>query len=107
MYHHNPYVCIIINMKLSPFTKNKSSVERSFFCLKSIYSIHTDYGEMYIPFFPFLCIVGCSIILGVTIVVPICMIVMGSIYLHECPQGEYIPVYLLVGGNYAITLFII
>ncbi|XP_050303579.1 transmembrane protein 272-like [Anthonomus grandis grandis] len=45
---------------------------------------------------------GCSIILGVTIVVPICMIVMGSIYLHECPQGEYIPVYLLVGGIFGI-----
>ncbi|XP_019756773.2 transmembrane protein 272 isoform X2 [Dendroctonus ponderosae] len=45
---------------------------------------------------------GCSIILGVTIVIPICMIVMGSIYLHECPQGEYIPVYLLVGGIFGI-----
>lgn len=43
---------------------------------------------------------GCTIILGVTIVIPICMIVMGSIYLHDCPQGEYIPVYLLVGGKY-------
>lgn len=46
--------------------------------------------------------VGCTIILGVTIVIPICMIVMGSIYLHDCPQGEYIPVYLLVGGMYII-----
>ncbi|XP_060530617.1 transmembrane protein 272-like [Cylas formicarius] len=45
---------------------------------------------------------GCTIILGVTIVIPICMIVMGSIYLHECPQGEYIPVYLLVGGIFGI-----
>lgn len=45
---------------------------------------------------------GCTIILGVTIVIPICMIVMGSVYLRECPQGEYIPVYLLVGGK---TLF--
>ncbi|XP_065159664.1 transmembrane protein 272-like [Atheta coriaria] len=46
--------------------------------------------------------VGCTIILGVTIAIPICMIVMGSIYLHECPQGEYIPVYLLVGGIFGI-----
>lgn len=45
-------------------------------------------------------LVGCTIILGVTIVVPICMIVMGSVYLRECPQGEYIPVYLLVGGKW-------
>lgn len=46
--------------------------------------------------------IGCTIILGVTIVIPICMIVIGSIYLHECPQGEYIPVYLLVGGIFGI-----
>nr|CAI5868793.1 unnamed protein product [Callosobruchus analis] len=46
---------------------------------------------------------GCTIILGVTIVIPICMIVMGAIYLHDCPQGEYIPVYLLVGGIFGIV----
>lgn len=46
--------------------------------------------------------VGCTVILGVTIIVPICMIVMGLIYLHDCPQGEYIPVYLLVGGIFGI-----
>lgn len=28
------------------------------------------------------------------------MIVIGSMYLYQCPQGEYIPVYLLVGGEY-------
>ncbi|XP_017779908.1 PREDICTED: uncharacterized protein LOC108565133 [Nicrophorus vespilloides] len=47
--------------------------------------------------------VGCTVILGVTIIIPICMIAMGSIYLHECPQGEYIPVYLLVGGIFGIV----
>ncbi|KAI4463381.1 hypothetical protein MML48_4g00013346 [Holotrichia oblita] len=47
-------------------------------------------------------IVGCTVILGVTIIIPICMIVMGLIYLHDCPQGEYIPVYLLVGGIFGI-----
>lgn len=30
------------------------------------------------------------------------MIVMGSLYLHDCPQGEYIPVYLLVGGIFGV-----
>ena len=50
--------------------------------------------------------VGCSIILGVTIVIPIWMIVMGSIYLYDCPQGEYIPIYLLVGGKWFIVLII-
>jgi hypothetical protein len=43
--------------------------------------------------------VGCSIVLGVTIVIPICMIAMGSVYLYDCPQGEYIPIYLLIGGE--------
>ncbi|KAK7863897.1 hypothetical protein R5R35_007227 [Gryllus longicercus] len=46
--------------------------------------------------------IGCTIILGVTIVVPICMIVIGSVYLHDCPKGEYIPIYLLVGGGFGV-----
>ncbi|XP_063242855.1 transmembrane protein 272-like [Bacillus rossius redtenbacheri] len=46
--------------------------------------------------------IGCTVILGVTIVVPICMVVIGSIYLNECTQGEYIPIYLLVGGGFGI-----
>lgn len=46
--------------------------------------------------------VGCTIILGVTIVVPICMMVIGGLYLYDCPQGEYIPVYLLVGGGFGV-----
>lgn len=53
----------------------------------------------------FSCIpVGCTIILGVTIVVPVCMIVFGMLYMYDCPQGEYIPVYLLVGGECYIVL---
>lgn len=43
--------------------------------------------------------VGCTVILGVTIIIPICMVVMGIIYLHDCPREGYIPVYLLVGGT--------
>lgn len=46
--------------------------------------------------------VGCTIILGVTIVVPICMMIIGALYLYDCPQGEYIPVYLLVGGGFGV-----
>ncbi|KAI4481397.1 hypothetical protein M0804_009517 [Polistes exclamans] len=42
--------------------------------------------------------VGFTIIFVMTIVVPICMIIIGGMYLYKCPQGEYIPVYLLVGG---------
>ncbi|XP_076245405.1 uncharacterized protein LOC143185955 isoform X2 [Calliopsis andreniformis] len=46
--------------------------------------------------------VGCAILIGLTIVVPVAMIVIGGIYLNDCPQGEYIPIYLLVGGAIAI-----
>ncbi|XP_065078300.1 uncharacterized protein LOC135701434 [Ochlerotatus camptorhynchus] len=45
---------------------------------------------------------GCTIILGITIVIPVCMIVFGGVYLYDCPQGEYIPVYLLVGGGFGV-----
>ncbi|XP_055595176.1 uncharacterized protein LOC129745842 [Uranotaenia lowii] len=45
---------------------------------------------------------GCTIILGITIVIPVCMIVFGFVYLYDCPQGEYIPVYLLVGGGFGV-----
>ncbi|KAJ8680380.1 hypothetical protein QAD02_016167 [Eretmocerus hayati] len=46
--------------------------------------------------------IGCTIILGTSILIPICMIVIGGLYLYDCPQGEYIPIYLLVGGGFGI-----
>ena len=42
--------------------------------------------------------VGCTFIVGVIIVIPICMIFFGAIYMHECPLNKYIPIYLLIGG---------
>lgn len=38
-----------------------------------------------------------------TVVIPICMVVFGSLYMHQCPVNEYIPVYLLVGGIFGIV----
>lgn len=46
--------------------------------------------------------IGCTILLGITTVIPICMMVIGGLYLYDCPQGEYIPVYLLVGGGFGV-----
>ncbi|XP_053981840.1 uncharacterized protein LOC128878051 isoform X1 [Hylaeus volcanicus] len=46
--------------------------------------------------------IGCTIIIGVTLVIPVCMIVIGGVYLNDCPQGEYIPIYLLVGGAFGV-----
>ncbi|CAD6207336.1 GSCOCG00010174001-RA-CDS [Cotesia congregata] len=28
--------------------------------------------------------------------------IIGAVYLYDCPQGEYIPVYLLVGGGFGV-----
>lgn len=43
---------------------------------------------------------GCTVILGVTVVVPISMIIVGSVYLRDCPAEPHIPVYLIVGGAF-------
>jgi hypothetical protein len=37
-----------------------------------------------------------------TILIPLCMMVIGGLYLYDCPQGEYIPIYLLVGGGFGV-----
>ncbi|GIY07922.1 uncharacterized protein CDAR_385961 [Caerostris darwini] len=47
--------------------------------------------------------IGCSIILGVTIVVPISMILVGTNYFGECPVEQFIPVYLIVGGTFGVV----
>ncbi|EZA58705.1 hypothetical protein DMN91_009255 [Ooceraea biroi] len=46
--------------------------------------------------------IGFTILLGMTILIPLCMMVIGGLYLYDCPQGEYIPIYLLVGGGFGI-----
>lgn len=38
------------------------------------------------------------IVIGITIIIPICMLVVGSVYFYDCPAENYIPVYLIVGG---------
>lgn len=42
--------------------------------------------------------------IGLTIVVPICMVLIGSLYLNDCPVEKYIPIYLIVGGKTEILL---
>ncbi|XP_042911588.1 transmembrane protein 272 isoform X4 [Parasteatoda tepidariorum] len=46
--------------------------------------------------------IGCSIILGITIVVPISMVIIGTQYFGECPVEQFIPIYLIVGGAFGI-----
>ncbi|XP_014677455.1 PREDICTED: uncharacterized protein LOC106817306 [Priapulus caudatus] len=46
--------------------------------------------------------IGCSICLGITLALPITMIIIGSVYLHDCPIDRFIPVYLIVGGCFGL-----
>ncbi|XP_031828842.1 uncharacterized protein LOC116425374 [Nomia melanderi] len=48
---------------------------------------------------------GCIICIGLRLSIPICKIVIGSFYSHDCPQEEYIPIYLLVSGSVGIFIY--
>lgn len=39
------------------------------------------------------------IVIGVTILIPICMLVVGAVYFDDCPAESHIPIYLIVGGT--------
>ncbi|XP_064608113.1 transmembrane protein 272-like [Liolophura sinensis] len=47
------------------------------------------------------------VILGLSTALPIAMIVIGSMYLHDCPVERYIPIYLVVGGSFGLFYFFI
>ena len=32
----------------------------------------------------------------------VCMIVIGSVYFHDCPAEPYIPIFLIVGGSFSV-----
>ncbi|MFT7796373.1 hypothetical protein Z043-123345 [Arapaima gigas] len=40
----------------------------------------------------------------IAIALPIAQITIGSLYLKDCPQQNYIPIYLVVSGVFSITL---
>ncbi|XP_042207349.1 uncharacterized protein LOC121856094 isoform X2 [Homarus americanus] len=44
--------------------------------------------------------IGCTVMISVTIVIPIFMIIVGSLKMDECPAEPLIPVYLVVGGTF-------
>lgn len=39
------------------------------------------------------------ILVGLSLIVPTAMIVMGWIHLHQCPVEPNVPIYLIVGGK--------
>jgi len=51
--------------------------------------------------------IGCTIACSITIVIPVCMIVIGSVYFHDCPAEPYIPIFLIVGGSFSVFKYLI
>lgn len=51
--------------------------------------------------------IGCTIACSVTVVIPICMIVIGSIHFNDCPAEPYIPLFLIVGGAFSVLKYLI
>lgn len=46
---------------------------------------------------------GCTVMLAVTLAIPITMIVIGAIYKDDCPRERFIPIYLIVAGSFGIV----
>ncbi|XP_066591305.1 transmembrane protein 272-like [Prorops nasuta] len=46
--------------------------------------------------------IGFTIVLGLFAIIPISMIIIGGLYINDCPLGSNIPIYLIVGGGFAI-----
>eukprot|EP00096_Caligus_rogercresseyi_P010103 TRINITY_DN3565_c0_g2_i4.p1 TRINITY_DN3565_c0_g2~~TRINITY_DN3565_c0_g2_i4.p1 ORF type:complete len:155 (+),score=15.00 TRINITY_DN3565_c0_g2_i4:648-1112(+) len=46
--------------------------------------------------------IGCTIVCSVTVIIPICMIVIGSLYFNQCPAEPYIPIFLILGGSLSV-----
>lgn len=51
--------------------------------------------------------IGCTIACSITIVIPVAMIVIGSVYFNDCPAEPYIPIFLIVGGTFSTFKYII
>jgi len=51
--------------------------------------------------------IGCTIACSVTVVIPICMIVIGSIHFNDCPAEPNIPLFLIVGGAFSVFKYLI
>jgi len=51
--------------------------------------------------------IGCTIACSITVVIPVCMIVIGSVYFHDCTAEPYIPIFLIVGGSFSVFKYLI
>lgn len=46
--------------------------------------------------------IGCTIFIALVLAIPVSMIAIGSIYIHDCPKEHYIPIYLIVAGCFGV-----
>ncbi|KAK3606717.1 hypothetical protein CHS0354_005856 [Potamilus streckersoni] len=46
--------------------------------------------------------IGCTIMLGIAMAIPIAMIVIGVLFKNDCKAEYYIPIYLIVAGSFGI-----
>ncbi|XP_076360063.1 transmembrane protein 272-like [Tachypleus tridentatus] len=45
---------------------------------------------------------GCTVVIGITVVIPFSMIIIGSSYINACPAEAKIPIYLIVAGGFGV-----
>ncbi|RXG61158.1 hypothetical protein Avbf_02167 [Armadillidium vulgare] len=45
---------------------------------------------------------GCTLMISVTVIIPILMIIIGSLKMDECPAERFVPIYLVVGGSFGV-----
>ena len=46
---------------------------------------------------------ACTLLLGFFLAIPVTCIVIGAIYVDDCPAERYIPIYLIVAGCFSIV----
>jgi len=51
--------------------------------------------------------IGCTVACSITVVIPVCMIIIGSLHVNDCPIEPNIPLFLIVGGSFSVLKYIL
>lgn len=51
--------------------------------------------------------IGCTVACSITVVIPVSMIIIGSLHLNDCPVEPNIPIFLIVGGSFSVLKYIL
>lgn len=80
------------------------SYESTFKRLKSVKEESSGPGDCIQKFFTVLCgsVIG-TVAIGLVLAIPLAMIIVGAIHLHDCPIERFIPIYLIVGGCFGVV----